>query len=200
MQIIGLTGGIGSGKTTVSDKFIELGVEVIDADVISRESLAPGAALVTKVVEVFSKDILDESKTLLTIDRKKLRSLIFDDSQARQKLENLVHPAVRESIQKALKEAAQKPYIILSSPLLFETQQDVLTDKSIVVDIPQELQLKRTTQRDSASADELKKIIATQMPREEKLAKSTYRIDNSGSLENTYKQVIMLHNMLMSQS
>jgi len=208
MRVIGLTGGIGSGKTTVSDKFMKLGIEVIDADVISRECLAPGAPLVRDVVHHFSRKIVDDTKSTLTIDRDKLRALIFNTPEAKHKLESLVHPVVRKSIVSKLSEAknnnkltsVKTPYLILSSPLLFETAQDTLVEKTILVDVPKVLQIKRTKERDGMSEEEINKIIDAQMSRAEKKSKANYHIDNTDTIENTFKQVMMLHNMLMSQS
>lgn len=205
MNIIGLTGGIGSGKTTVSDEFTKIGINVIDADDISRSALSPGSVLVEQVVSIFSEDILDKTTKIPTIDRSKLRTLIFKDKDAKLKLERVVHPVVRNSIideiekEKESNQNNKQKYLILSSPLLFETQQDKMCNKAIVVDLPEALQIERSTTRDNSSAEQIQNIINSQMPRDEKLRRADYRIDNSTNIEHTYKQVHMLHNMLCSQ-
>lgn len=189
--------------------FAELGVEIVDADVLSKQSVEPGSTGLSTLVETFSEDILlTQSKQAVTstkaedrqLDRKKLRALIFNDPVAKKKVEEIIHPLVRASIQQALqrpRDSTLSPYRILSSPLLFETKQDQLTDINVVVDISPEEQITRTVKRDASNAQEIKKIVASQLPQKERLEKAQYQIDNSHSIEETRRQVITLHQQFL---
>ena len=192
MKKIGLAGGIGSGKTFVSDTFAELGAQIVDADVISRNVTALGAPSVSVIAEYFGPEVLQEDGGL---DRKALKDIIFNNAKDKQWLEQLLHPIIRNEIIRQL-ENPHCSYTILASPLLFETNQNTLVDKVITVDLPVELQLQRTRLRDHNNSMLIQKIINSQWSREERLKASDFIIDNSGSKESTIKQVRNLHKIL----
>ena len=192
MKKIGLAGGIGSGKTFVSDTFAELGAQIVDADVISRNVTALGAPSVSVIAEYFGPEVLQEDGGL---DRKALKDIIFNNAKDKQWLEQLLHPIIRNEIIHQL-EKPHNSYTILASPLLFETNQNTLVDKVITVDLPVELQLQRTRLRDHNNSMLIQKIINNQWSREERLKASDFIIDNSGSKESTIRQVQNLHKIL----
>lgn len=193
MIVIGVTGGIGSGKTTVTNLFQAHGIVVVDADVIAREVVEAGSPLLAHIAEYFAKqynaDILDTSGHLI---RAKLREIIFSDSAAKQWLNEQMHPAIRDEILRQLK-AANSPYVMLSAPLLLENGLDKICHRVLVVDIPEALQLERTQQRDGATESQIEAIMAAQMNREERLAKADDIIDNSTNISALAPQVERLH-------
>jgi len=188
--IIGLTGGIGSGKTAASNLFTNLGIDVVDTDVLARKALQLNSPLLTKVFDHWGEELklIDGS-----LDRAALRSIIFNDSTAKAWLENLIHPWVKKMTINALNEATSA-YVILSSPLLIESGQLKLTDRLAVVDLPEEMQVNRTINRDKNSPDLVKKIIGQQIERSARLSLADDIIDNSGDLNHLQKQVNSLHN------
>ena len=186
---VGLTGGIGSGKTTVSRLFQEFGVPVIDADVISREITKKNGAAFLPVVELFGKNILSESGELR---RDFLRQLIFESADCRTQLEAIIHPLVRQEIARQVNAAAY-PYCLLSIPLLLETTERQDFDSILVVDCPEDLQISRTRQRDQTSAVEIRKIIASQTDRQIRLDSADEVIYNDQDLVSLKKQVSCLH-------
>lgn len=188
-MIIGLTGGIGSGKSAVSDCFEKFGVTVVDADIVAREVVEPGTAALRSIAEHFGDKILTAQGAL---DRAALRTLIFSDESQRKWLEALLHPLIRNEITQQLSQS-NSPYSILSSPLLLETDQASLADRILVVDVPVELQIERTVQRDSNSIDQVKAIINAQSSRELKQQKADDIILNIGTIEELEKDVSALH-------
>lgn len=188
-MIIGLTGGIGSGKSAVSDCFEKLGVTVVDADVVAREVVEPGTAALKSIADHFGDHILTAKGAL---DRAALRTLIFSDENQRKWLEALLHPLIRKEIIAQLNQS-DSPYSILSSPLLLETDQQTLVDRVLVVDVPVELQLERTIQRDNNSVDQVKSIISAQSTRTYKQQKADDIILNIGTIEELQKDVFALH-------
>ncbi len=193
MNIYGLTGGIGSGKTTVSDHFKSLDVPVIDTDDISRQVVALNSPCLANIASHFGDNVLLEDGSL---NRPALRKIIFENSDEKAWLENLLHPAIRVETRKQLQQI-QAPYAILSSPLLIGSPDEALVNGIIVVDIPEEEQLKRVMRRDSTNAELTKKIIDAQISREARLRKATHIIDNSATLEHTLQQVEDLHRELL---
>src|SRR5690606_5215675 len=149
--ILGLTGGIGSGKSAVAQGFIGLGVHVVDADHAARWVVEPGRPALTKIVEHFGPTVLQADGTL---NRGALRGLIFEDAEQRRWLEALLHPLIAEEIQRDLA-SATSPYAILVSPLLIESGQYKLTQRVLVIDAPQQLQVQRTMLRDSSSEEQV---------------------------------------------
>jgi len=187
--IIGLTGGIGSGKTAASDLFAELGIDVIDADVLARKALHRNSPLLSKVFDHFGEQL---KLTDGSLDRAALRSIIFNNPTDKKWLENLIHPWVNKAVINALNEATST-YILLSSPLLIESGQEKLADRLLVIDVPEAIQINRTISRDNNTPDLVKKIIGQQIKREARLSHADDIIDNSGDLNHLQKQVNSLH-------
>jgi len=188
--IVGLTGGIGSGKTTVANMFAELGIELVDADIIAREVVEVGSKGLYEISAHFGSEILNQDKSL---NRAKLRELIFSQPDELEWLNELMHPMIRDKILKSLK-ATTSPYAILVAPLLFENGLDRLVNLSLLVDISPEQQLNRTIDRDSVSSVQIKNIIDSQAPRAERLSKADDVIDNHGKISALKGKVITLHN------
>ncbi len=191
--VVGVTGGIGSGKSAVTAILEDLGIDIVDADVVARVIVEPGRPALDKIAKKFGPEILLPTGTL---DRAALRKEIFSNSSARLWLEKLTHPLIGEEIQRQLN-TSSSPYTVLSSPLLLETQQKTSADFIVVVDIPVEAQVKRTVERDHNDEAQVNRIIAAQMPRAERLALADLIIDNSGSLADLKQATLQLHNDLL---
>ena len=189
MFVIGLTGGIGSGKSAVSDRFAQHGITIVDADVASRVVVEPGRPALTRIAEHFGAELITSSGTL---DRALLRSKVFSSEQERKWLEALLHPLIAEEIQSGLANS-RSPYTVLVSPLLLETTQHSYVDRILVVDVPVELQLHRTMARDNNSESQVRAIIAAQMARDTRRSRADDLISNDGSLEQLQQQVDTLH-------
>lgn len=187
--IIGLTGGIGSGKSAASRWFENQGIVVVDADIVAREIVGIGQPALAEIAKTFGEDILLNDGAL---NRKALREIIFQSSDARQRLEAITHPAIRTSIIQQLN-AAHSPYVILVSPLLFETNQHELTTRNLLIDASVELQIARATQRDGQNIEQIEKIIAAQMPREQKQQRADDIVLNDGQLAHLYASLRILH-------
>lgn len=186
---IGLTGGVASGKTSVSDRFAELGIEVIDADVIARDLLKPDTGCYQQVVNEFGKQVLLDSSE---INRSWLREHIFSDPEAKTALEAIIHPAVRQALL-AGSENVASPYCVMSVPLLIEAEMQSLVDRIVVVDVPPELQLERLIQRDRIAPKHAQAMLDAQASREQRLAFADDVIDNSQSLDELDQQIEKLH-------
>lgn len=189
MPIIGLTGGIGSGKTAASNFFSDLGIQIIDADVIARQALQKDSPLLPELFEHFGEVIKEPDGQL---NRAKLRELVFNDPAQKEWLEQRVHPNVKKRVVEALQHASG-PYTILSSPLLIESGQNQLVDRLLVIDVPESTQLQRACQRDNNTVELIKKIMAQQISREQRLALADDIINNTGDLNTLQKQVAQLH-------
>ena len=172
---IGLTGGIASGKTTVCDLFKELSVEIIDADVISHELSKKGGAAFEEIIEAFEDEIIGDDGEL---DRKKLRSIVFNDNTKKKILERIIHPKVLLSINEKIK-ASQSDYLIISVPLMIETGMNAMMDRVLLIDCNVETQIERIIQRDQTSREEAIKIIESQASIESKRDLSDDRIINN---------------------
>ena len=186
---VALTGGIGSGKSTVSALFGEQGVTIIDADDVSHELTAPQGAALPEIAAAFGDHLIDNDGRL---DRATLRALVFNDPAARKHLEAILHPRIRAEMQRRL---AQAPgaYAMLAIPLLFETGQSALAERVLVVDIPEALQIERVQTRSGLDEAQIRRIIASQVRRNERLARADDVIDNSGSADDLKPQVECLH-------
>ena len=195
MFVVGLTGGIGSGKSAATSIFEELGIDVVDADLASREAVMPGSNALMKIHERFGDDILLEDKTL---NRSKLREIIFDNSEEKIWLEQLLHPEIRDIIQSKLQSSTSE-YVILVSPLLFETDQYDFCDLTILIDTSESSQITRTSKRDEVTEDSVKKIIQTQMSRENKLKLAHIVINNDNTLEDLKKNVEKIHKRIFDE-
>lgn len=187
--ILGITGGIGSGKSAATQWFESQGITVVDADIVSREVVEPGQPTLQAIQQAFGDWVLLEDGNL---DRRALREHIFQFPQARQTLEKITHPAIRQSIIQQLQQA-ESPYVILVSPLLFETNQHQLTHHTLLVDADEQTQLQRASQRDGQSKEQIRKIIAAQMPRAQKQQLANDIVVNDGLLEHLHQQLKPLH-------
>ena len=172
---IGLTGGIASGKTTVCNLFKDLSVEIIDADVISHELSKKGGAAFEEIIEAFEDEIIGNDGEL---DRKKLRSIVFNDNTKKKMLEMIIHPKVLLSINEKIK-ASQSDYLIISVPLMIETGMNAMMDRVLLIDCNVETQIERLSQRDQSSREEAIKIIESQASIESKRELSDDRIINN---------------------
>ena len=186
---VGLTGGIGSGKSTVEGCFRDLGAPTIDADAVSRRVAEPGQPAFADIVALFGPEVVDDSGRLR---RALMRERVFKDLALKKRLEAVIHPLVRQEIQ-AFTDSADGPYCVICVPLLLETGAQTRTDRILVVDAPEALQASRASQRDQADAAQIRQIIAAQIPREERLRAANDVINNDGSLENLKLQVERLH-------
>lgn len=189
MLRIGLTGGIGSGKSTVADLFAGHGVTVIDTDRIARDIVAPGSALLQRIAATFGAEVITPDGSL---DRARLRQIIFAEPGRRQQLEALLHPVIREHTLARIAQATGL-YCIVVVPLLLEKGWQSMVDRILVVDSPVELQISRTCRRDGLSPTEVHAILATQFSREERLAAADDVIVNDADRENLVSQVEQLH-------
>jgi len=188
--IVGLTGGIGSGKSAAADEFARLGAAVVDTDAIAHELTRAGGAAIAGVRRVLGDEFVDASGAM---DRAKVRSLVFSDRAARARLEGLLHPMIRAESERRIG-AATAPYIVHVVPLLVESpdyRQRV--QRVLVVDCSPQVQKARVGQRSGLAIDEVERIIDAQIPRETRLAAADDVIDNSGSLDALHKQVRALH-------
>ena len=194
--VLGLTGGIGSGKSAVSAIFEELGIQVVDADIVAREVVEPGSVGLTKITAHFGDEILTNNGTL---DRSKLRAIIFADESQKQWLNNLLHPLIRESMLSQLKQATSN-YVILVAPLLFENGLEKYCNHTLLIDVPVDVQITRTTARDNVSVELAKQIIASQMSRADKQQKAGDILDNNRPLEEVKTDVQKLHEKYLLHS
>lgn len=191
--VVGLTGGIGSGKTTVSDLFVTRQIVVVDADLVAREVVAPGEPLLAELANTFGSSILQSNGSL---NRAALRQLIFSDVSKKERLNQLMHPAIRERLLAQLAEASSA-YVILSAPLLFENQLDAYCHRTLLVDVPESVQIERTIQRDGVDLAQVHAIIASQWSRQQRLDKATEVIDNSLPLHTLEARVEALHQLYL---
>ena len=195
-MIVGVTGGIGSGKSAVTGMLEELDITVVDADLASRIIVEPGMPALEAIAEHFGAEFLLPNGSL---DRALLRSQVFSDTSSRLWLEQLTHPLIGAEIERQLN-SSKSAYTVLSSPLLLETHQKELTDCIVVVDVPESLQIERTEKRDNNEAVQIKKIMAAQMSRSERLKHADFIIDNSKSLTSLRAEVAQLHQSLLVKS
>jgi dephospho-CoA kinase len=190
-MIIGLTGGIGSGKSTVARAFSERGIGWVDADDVAREVVAPGEPALDAIRQHFGPRVINQDGAL---DRAALREIIFEAPEQRRWLEQLTHPLIRERIIAQLDniQSGPSPYALLVSPLLFESGQAALVNRTLVIDIPTDMQLSRTLERDGVSEANVRAILDAQMSREERCARADDIIDNSRDMAHMQRQVARL--------
>ena len=196
MFVVGITGGIGSGKSAVTDHLETLGITVVDADKVARVVVEPGTPGLAAIAEHFGEDILLADGRL---DRAALRKIVFDNPDERKVLEGITHPRIRDEISRQLSEA-NSPYAVLSSPLLLESGQNTFANYVVVVDVPEEVQLTRTMARDSNSEALVKQIMAAQLDRKTRLSRADTSIMNDGSLDALYERVKKLHEDLLARA
>ena len=192
-MIVGLTGGIGSGKSAAGKYFESNGITVIDADLLAKEALDTGSQGYDEAIEYFTSSILDEGGH---IDRYILRKEIFNDTDKKLKLESIVHPIVRDLMFSKIF-ASQSPYSIVMVPLIFESQSMSSYDRILVVDCDESLQLERSTVRDNSPSELIKKIIQSQCSREERLSIANDVLPNNDSLDSLQSKVDKLHNFYL---
>ena len=194
--VVGLTGGIASGKTTVANLFAEYGIQLVDADVIARVVVEKGSKGLAAITEHFGTAILLADGQL---DRAALRSKVFNDEQQRLWLNNLLHPMIRQTMLEQVN-ASTSAYVIMVVPLLFENQLDNLVSTTLVVDISPELQVSRTMKRDGVSQQQVEHILASQMSRQQRIDKADHVIDNQGDINLLRSQVARLHQLFLQQA
>lgn len=192
--IIGLTGGIGSGKSEVSRRFQSLGITVVDADEVARLVVEPGQPALADIAAHFGVDILLSDGRL---NRANLRNIIFSSPEEKQWLEALLHPLINQEIRRQLVNA-ESPYVILSSPLLLETHQHELADRILVIDASEALQIARASSRDGNTIEQIEAIMATQLNREARITRADDLIHNHGDLPELDQQVNALHQKYMA--
>ena len=196
MFIVGLTGGIGSGKSAATEKFLSFNINIVDADDASRTVVQKGRSALAQIEEHFGKDILTNEGTL---DRSKLRKIILSDLKKKSWLESLLHPKIGEQINKELAESSS-PYTVFVAPLLMETNSHLKCSRILVVDVPMEVQIERTILRDKVSEDHVKRIIAVQMDRKERLKKADDVLLNTGTIQELQEQVVKFHKKYLKMS
>ncbi len=188
--ILGLTGGIGSGKTTVANLFAAEGVPLVDADQVARDLVMPGQPALQQIAEHFGPQILQADGSL---DRAALRACVFQDEAQKLWLNNLLHPMIRQELLHRCQNA-QGPYLILVAPLLFENGLDTCVNRTLCIDVSEETQIARTCRRDGNSPELVRAIMASQLPRSERIRRSDDRLDNDRvSLSELTTQVTRLH-------
>ena len=191
---IGLTGGIGCGKTTVCDLFELSGINIIDADIVAREIVQPDELAHKEIVNTFGSAILDKNRE---IDRKKLRDIVFDQPEKLQQLEKITHPRIISSMRVQVSETTS-PYCILCIPLLFEKKLQEEVDRVLVVDLPIEVQKERVASRDGINITQVEAIMSHQINREERLSLADDVILNDGSIPDLQARVETLHERYLS--
>lgn len=196
MYIIGMTGGIGSGKTEATKLFTELGVPIVDVDIISHALTARGQATLKEIAQAFGQDILNDDGDL---NRTALRKKVFANSEARKSLEDILHPAIFNKALEALKKNASAPYQILAIPLLFESDRYLeIISRSLVIDSPPEMQIARASKRDGLLEADIQKIIGVQMSRTKRNSLADDLILNDGSIEELRQKIKQLHEKYMN--
>lgn len=188
-MIIGLTGGIGSGKSAAGIEFEKLGITVIDADEIAQKASLKNSKAYKEIVEYFGATILDNSQN---IDRRKLRNIVFNNDEQKKKLEQILHPAIREDISFAISNS-KSPYTIIMVPLIYETNSKDNYNRILVIDCDEDIQISRAVTRDGASEEDIKKIINSQATKKERLSIADDVINNNSSIEKLSEKVLHLH-------
>ncbi|MDX7776865.1 dephospho-CoA kinase [Aeromonas hydrophila] len=190
MYIVAITGGIGSGKTTVANQFAELGIEVVDADVIAREVVEPGTPALAAIAAHFGSEVITPDGQL---NRRRLRERVFTDPQAKGWLNALLHPLIRTEMQRQCA-AARSPYCLLVVPLLVENRLTALANRVLVIDVDEATQIERTCRRDGVSHEQAQAILAAQASRAERLAVADDVLDNqNGTPEAIKSRILALH-------
>lgn len=196
MLRVGITGGIGSGKTALTDWLAKKGIAIVDADLASRVIVAPGQPALAEIAETFGQEFIKADGQL---DRTAVRSLVFTDDNKRQQLEAITHPRIRDELARQM-DAADSTYVVLSSPLLLESGQSSMVDLSVVVDVPVNAQIERTIARDQNTRELVESIMAAQLDRDTRIARADIVIDNSGSLDALYQRGEILHQTLLASA
>jgi dephospho-CoA kinase len=193
--IVGLTGGIGSGKSAASDIFENLGIQVIDTDKISHLLTSVNSECLSAITNLFGSDILEKGQ----LNRTRLRKIIFGDDLARKKLENILHPRIRQKVEEALSEA-KEPYVIVVVPLLVEKKKYEFINRILVIDCDEQIQINRVKKRNNLNNEEVTDIMRTQATRQERLAMADDIIHNNGDLSLLMEQVTLLNEKYIHMS
>ena len=194
--IIGLTGGIGSGKTAASDYFADQGITIVDADIVAREVVEPGEPAWLAIKARYGADVIQEDQSL---NRAWLRQKVFAEPDERKWLEGQTHPRIRDRLIQQLRDATS-PYTILASPLLFESGQNALVKRTLVIDVPVDTQVKRACSRDINDEEQIRRIIAAQISREDRCSRADDVADNSGTLAQLHAQLAKLHHAYLTMA
>jgi dephospho-CoA kinase len=194
--IIGLTGGIGSGKTAASDYFADQGITVVDADIVAREVVEPGEPAWLAIKARYGADVIQEDQSL---NRAWLRQKVFAEPDERKWLEGQTHPRIRDRLIQQLRDATS-PYTILVSPLLFESGQSTLVKRTLAIDVPVDTQVKRACSRDTNNEEQIRRIIAAQISREDRCSRADDVADNSGTLVQLHAQLEKLHHTYLTMA
>ncbi|MFT6422960.1 MAG: dephospho-CoA kinase [Thalassolituus sp.] len=194
--IIGLTGGIGSGKTAASDFFASKDITVVDADIVAREVVEPGEPAWLAITERYGSDVLQEDQSL---NRAWLRQKVFTEPDELKWLESQTHPRIRDRLIQQLRDATS-PYAVLVSPLLFESGQSTLVKRTLVIDVPVDTQVMRACSRDTNDEEQIRRIIAAQIPRKDRCSRADDVADNSGTLAQLHAQLEKLHHTYLTMA
>ncbi len=196
MYVVGLTGGIGSGKTAASDYLHSLGIDVVDADVVARDVVAIGQPALAQIAQHFGTAVLLADGSL---NRSALRTIVFNNADERKVLETITHPAIRQEILQQLK-ASVSPYTLLVSPLLFESGQYQFAHRNLVIDASEDLQRQRAALRDGVSSEQINNIMAAQLTRAERNRRADDIVINHGDLADLYQQLYAVHQQYLQLS
>ena len=196
MLRVGITGGIGSGKTALTDWLSTQSIVIVDADLAARVVVEPGQPALAEIAAQFGQEYLLPDGQL---DRAALRKLVFADDAKRRTLESITHPRIRDELTRQMA-VAQSPYVVLSSPLLLESGQSEMVDLSVVVDVPEAVQIERTMARDQNDRALVEQIMAAQLDRATRISRADIVIDNSGSLEALHLRGAQLHRTLLARA
>ena len=196
MLRVGVTGGIGSGKTALTDWLSTQGIVIVDADLAARVVVEPGQPALAEIAAQFGQEYLLPDGQL---DRAALRKLVFADDAKRRTLESITHPRIRDELTRQMA-VAQSPYVVLSSPLLLESGQSEMVDLSVVVDVPEAVQIERTMARDQNDRALVEQIMAAQLDRDTRISRADIVIDNGGSLEALHLRGAQLHRTLLARA
>ncbi|MFN3713948.1 MAG: dephospho-CoA kinase [Alcanivoracaceae bacterium] len=196
MFVVGLTGGIGSGKTAASDYLASKGITVVDADVAARVVVEPGQPALAAIRERFGDQVIQADGGL---DRRALRDIVFADTAARKDLEAITHPAIGAELLRQLQASASR-YTLLVSPLLLESSQHRLANRILLIDVPESLQLSRTASRDKVAETQVRAIMAAQMPRQEKRQRADDIVVNDADLASLHQQLDRLHQQYLKMA
>lgn len=192
--IVGLTGGIGSGKSTVADLFAMHGIDYVDVDKVSREIVLPGSELLSIISTRYGESILNAD---LSLDRAKLRHIIFSNLEEKRWLESVTHPLIKKLTIEKIRRSKSK-YCLLVHPLLFETGQDQICQTVIAISVPLDVQVARVCSRDKTTKEDALKIMNTQLSNQERTSKAKYVIENTGNLDELGDKVSLLHQKILN--
>ena len=196
MYVVGLTGGIGSGKTAASDYLHSLGIDVVDADIVARDVVAIGQPVLAQIAQHFGTAVLLADGSL---NRSALRTIVFNNADERKVLETITHPAIRQEILQQLT-ASVSPYTLLVSPLLFESGQYQFAHRNLVIDASEDLQRQRAALRDGVSSEQINNIMAAQLTRAERNRRADDIVINHGDLADLYQQLYAVHQQYLQLS